>query len=580
LVVELGVPSDAKLVGNVILALSDDLWTQIDLTLFPDGSLKPAYSFDLSSLPLYSTTSRVPVLQIDGISYLTSSFRLEHWVRNIDWTSDQQFSADLAKRVKKFLPTERVAELGGIPAITLALREISSEITGRSDLVAFHERLEGFLHSENLARERAEELFDLVKHSAWITDKIAVSAKSLHDESVPSIRAEIEAQIIADWDRTHMDLIKSRASLVAEINAADIRNKSLLVRVSDVRKKVETAETALSTTIDGVRGALERAPKNHVDRARRIAEQLERAIGISGASGVFPSETPPWGLDDNSSQKSISHSELSTALDQKARRFGMTPIELRYLDALVRAGECVLVGQDCGIVFEAYANVVSGGRIRRQILDLGIVGIDDLWRQPGNGNPTALAHAWTAAKAKPDRAILLVLETIQETYGWRWIMPFQRILRTERPSNLLILLSVTGKPKQDEEDFENSSSGLIRVGVKASDGAEIIAATHNMKLSPGDPTMLVDRFEPMAVPPDEIAHVIGDVLVTRPMDREQATRAASLYMAARITMDLADATELVSSFADHVLGRSIKGPFADLTDRFEPSTPNQNIKKN
>ena len=137
---------------------------------------------------------------------------------------------------------------------------------------------------------------------------------------------------------------------------------------------------------------------------------------------------------------SIGADRLRERLDAEADRWGMDATDLIVFDALLRAGELVvLVDQQDRFLLEAYARSVSGGRLRKLVVDPSMIGLDDLWRQAGSGAPTSFAKAWTAACAHPDQTVLLAIESLNVAPLGFWLPVLSAELHgPARPRNLLV----------------------------------------------------------------------------------------------------------------------------------------------
>jgi hypothetical protein len=106
----------------------------------------------------------------------------------------------------------------------------------------------------------------------------------------------------------------------------------------------------------------------------------------------------------------------------------------------------------------AYGRAVAGGDVRCHALDPSAIGLDDLWRFPGTGRPTAFALAWHRARIAPDTTVLLCLRNLDAAPFHLWLSALHAALQSPaRPRNLLVLGTVIGN-STDEEEYPNSEA--------------------------------------------------------------------------------------------------------------------------
>lgn len=145
---------------------------------------------------------------------------------------------------------------------------------------------------------------------------------------------------------------------------------------------------------------------------------------------------------------------LPKRLADEAESHGVLPQDLALLDGFARAGEIVLLlGDQAELALRAYARCVAGGEIRSHALDPSSIGLDDLWRVPGTGRPTAFALAWHRAQVSPETTVLLCLRDLDAAPFRLWLASLHSVMQApDRPRNLLLLSTSFGLSGGDEEE--------------------------------------------------------------------------------------------------------------------------------
>ena len=560
LIVEHGFSEKLNQDQPLFVKLADDLWACLPIEMIA-GRWKPAKRFDLEKVALHRAVAPPAILEYEGLTFVSSSFRLGLVVREVDLTTDEMFAKALPRRLRQILGDTSPVGPEGFPEIInghdAGLYVRASELLPHQQprLQAFCDRLRSFSLSTRKNFDLIGELFRTIRDqpavSRMIEDEAARIAGSMRD----AIRIEVEAEISETWELNHAKLVADRERLESELTALEARNKAAIGRLSETKKKSEAIERGITEVVDGLRAILERAPKKSSERARLIGRHVEKVLGIGEENTLIPAELPPWSSSVPAEVTDIGPEELKEALSRGARAFAVDAVALERFDALLRAGQLpLLTGSDRDIFVQAYASVATGGSLRRMPLDPGIMGLDDLWRQPGTGQPTAFAHAWVSARAQPQTPILLSFDEIQATSGWAWIAPLADYLGGhDRPRNLLVCMTARRVPHERAEEFGRAVIELPRDAPSLPKEGSV--ASVNRRLGIDEPALTRLKCEAVSQTADRneigklIAAFAGSLDSVRTVER-----AAAIFDASRLTMPYDDAVGLASEFAAFARG--------------------------
>jgi hypothetical protein len=205
---------------------------------------------------------------------------------------------------------------------------------------------------------------------------------------------------------------------------------------------LDKLKTTVSNFIHDLRHEVEASWTHDAGEVGIFAGRIERLLDEEGMSIIpmAPSSIPPWWIPTRAEVGLISSSELQARLAQEAENHGVSIDDLTLLNGFARAGEIVLLlGAQAELSLRAYARAVSGGEVRSHALDPSVIGLDDLWRVPGNSRATALALAWHHARVTPQEIVLVCLRDFDAAPFRMWLASLQAVLASdERPRNLLI----------------------------------------------------------------------------------------------------------------------------------------------
>lgn len=428
----------------------------------PSIELIPLYR----AFPAWKTS-----ITIDGIRYLPRGESMSSQVvQRVDWSSDADFVEHVLKRFRRlgqrFADTEyELPAKHAVAFVARALRESGVLPDGEEDFAQINERLRAQWPLIQTRLADAYEFRELIlgsKPAKQIIDRATARAvANLSD----NLRAELEPEIRRELESEFDTLRRDRDRVLDEIDEVRKELQSLRSERDEVerlcagaRKALKSINATLGEEMANIRESLRDLSAPELPFARAVVARLEAAMGActnEESVSLLPSALPPWGVPARakvSPMRRVTPSELGERLNAEAEAHGIDATDLVALDAFARAGEIVLLlGDSAERALWAYARCVSGGVLRTMSLDPSCIGLDDLWRTPGDHLPTAFAHAWMEARAEPDITVLVCLRGLDATPFQLWLMALESILRSpERPPNLLIVATAACAPDRSE----------------------------------------------------------------------------------------------------------------------------------
>lgn len=365
------------------------------------------------------------------------------------------------------------AEWGDISQALLAVEEIGQFLL---------ESAPGKLALDGAVKRRREAL--IAKMEVEIRGEVELRLSSSHDElstlanevqKLTLSRDELMASVstIKDEKRHADQALQGARTVLDELrtNSEELRGKieHLLLNRSAIRDEIAEAERcrnalanqveSLKTTVTEFRATAQRefdaTGENDDSPLQLLAARLEKQLCADDhpAESLLPEATPPWWRPSSADDAlPISTNDLVDRIVNEAGASGIQAEDLHILDLFARSGELVLVvGPYANAALHAYSRVVSGNCIRTHPVDPSTIGLDDLWRIPGSGRPTALAQAWHQAEVQSDKAVLLCLSNLDAAPFHFWLASLVSVLRSHnRPRNLIVVATLADIPQQDE----------------------------------------------------------------------------------------------------------------------------------
>lgn len=307
-----------------------------------------------------------------------------------------------------------------------------------------HRQVQNDIDAKFLARR--EELASLESEIATRRGELAQAIDNLSNLKVE------EQHCLARIKTSEARFVGIEASNVAAADALlesaerlDLNQKSLseLVKQRDEAERVLNGlRKAISTFILDFRREVENAGADETSELGIFAKRIECLLANESmpVRPMVPSRTPPWWSPASTDSPRIETSALKERLLSEGKIHGVLPSDIVLMDGFARAGEILLLlGAQAELSLRAYARAVAGGELRMHALDPSAIGLDDLWRVPGNSRPTAFAMAWHHARNNPNDLVIICLRDFDAAPFLMWLGSLQAVLSSdERPKNLVV----------------------------------------------------------------------------------------------------------------------------------------------
>lgn len=427
----------------------------------------------IEQVPLYraSSTWRTSA-DIDGVRYLPRGDSMSSQVvRRMDWSSDVDFVEHVLNRFRRlgqrFSDTEyELPAKNAVAFVARALRESGALPDGDEDFAQLNERLRAQWPLIQARLADISDFRDLILESKAAKQIIELATKQAVVDRTANLRAALEPEVRRDLESRLATLRRERDCLLDEIDLVRRDLVSLQSERDDLeglcataRKALQSLNARLGAEMVGIRESLRDLAAPELPFARAVVSRLEAAMG-GHSNGelvpLLPPALPPWGIPAQTARAAppmrVTTFQLGDRLKAEAEAHGIDTTDLVALDAFARAGEIVLlVGEAAERALWAYARCVSGGSLRTMSLDPSCIGLDDIWRTPGDHLPTAFAHAWMEACACPDVTVLFCFRGLDAAPFQLWLAALASTFRSQvRPHNLLVVTTAACAPDQSE----------------------------------------------------------------------------------------------------------------------------------
>lgn len=468
---EVGVELPPLAQGMACVLFADELFAKFRLVReVTSGLARATPSIEL--VPLYRASQAWKTsTEIDGFLYLPRGESMSSQVvRRVDWSSDTDFVEHVLNRFRRFgqrfINTEyELPAKKAVAFVARALRESGALLDGDEDFAQINGRLKAQWPLIEARLADAYAFRDLILESKPAHRIIDQATKQAVANVSTNLRAELEPVVRRELESELGELLRDRDRLVNEID--EMRKELELLRIgrneveelcASARKALKNLNATLGAEMVGIRESLCNLSPSELPFARAVVGRLESAMGAclnEELVPLLPSALPPWGMPDRAGvppTRRVTPPQLGDRLNAEAEAHGIDTKDLVAIDAFARAGEIVLLlGDAAERALWAYARCVSGGILRTMSLDPSCIGLDDLWRTPGDHLPTAFAHAWMEARAVPDVTVLLCLRGLDAAPFQLWLAALEGTLRSAvRPLNLLIIATAACVPDQSE----------------------------------------------------------------------------------------------------------------------------------
>lgn len=551
---ENGLPSSRARPGEAVVRLPGDV------------CVKTTMSYDTSTGLLRARFTRpddLAVLQchpdvaagasVEGIRYVIPGREPYEVVDYVDWSTDSEFLERTLKHIKRVVRTEgrpnEFVKLGidAIGRLAMYLNRLGPPAGTRDPLHRMRARLEGFLPKFQASVDDLDAIVELLEAYRPVEFRISIDVETRKAELDTELRTRLEPLVRAEIEAEHENALSDIRAIRREVEEAEAKRHDLASRLEITEEELTTLRRALRDELAIVHDALADAPAESLSGANEIARRLaERLSKTSMDLNIVPPATPPWGRTGSKSVTPIVQGELRERMEAEARHAGISTTDLLTLDALLRAGELVvLIEPHDRILLDTYADVVSGGRIRKCVVDASIIGLDDLWRQPGSGSPTPLARAWTAARAHPDETLVIVLEYLDAAPLSFWLpLLVTELGSPDRPSNLLVVGTLMASGNTSSEDLHAFRTSVVPLAtIPSAETWMRLALRETRRESVAPPTML-DDSRTRSFDVDAATGLIAELTMIENVHPDAARRAVRVVAAASHTMDVSDSKRL------------------------------------
>lgn len=412
-------------------------------------------------------------------------------------------------------------------------RLLKEAVERRSDALTIgietelRKEIEGSLASR---REEFERLEREVERETSLRDGLRARIATLAQEEADAHDAVQKTKtVLQGLEVDTEDLLRKVEQLQAQKVAMQAMLDEDANRQKALATRVESLQIALIEFQRKAQREFEATGANDESALQALAARLERELGENGETvePFLPSAIPPWWRSTSSSDvRCISKAELDERLAEEAESNGILAEDMHLVDLFARSGELVLLlGDQTEQVVCAYARTVSGGDVRTHALDPSTIGLDDLWRVPTTGRPTAFALAWHQAHVRRDAVVLLCLRDFDASPFHLWLASLAAVLRSpERPRNLLLVATIATVSERDEE-YQGSGAfrhHLVAVEPRADFRAHLAQIVHDEPV--GTPSRLNAPWEL-----DPISQTAFRAIAQSGRNAEVVRRALRLY---------------------------------------------------
>ncbi|SEE27381.1 hypothetical protein SAMN05444161_5297 [Rhizobiales bacterium GAS191] len=470
LVVEAGLQSKVPGTSHVVVALRDGLCVRVRLEKHQGGPGFVAAWEGLNRLAVHVLDPAVFAgNKIGGRLLAVPGVTIGKQVGVTNWCPD----ADLLEAVLKRLRRVSGAEASPISRTQIAplisyLKNAALLPSLGTDLEPVRGRIGTLAASLGENTRGLEELVDLVGRLRPVEARLKAAAAQRRAEIEAELRSELEGQVRAEIEARHTELIAARDRLQNELT--DLEALAGLARQEAAATTAARDElgAALRDELIALQGRLEEAPGSEAVTAAELSARIAARLRARGdESELSPGESPPWARARVRPREPVRKWETAVeTINGAAKYFGFSPDEMLVADVAARSGALVVLPEaEANAFVHAYASAMTCGEVVRQALDPSILSIDDLWRQPGGGRPTAFATAWAAASLDTRRFRVVLLDGLQRTPMNLWIPSLVDVVAgASRPRNLLLFASLSRDvldPARVWQGLESAVTGLV-----------------------------------------------------------------------------------------------------------------------
>jgi hypothetical protein len=561
--VEVGIPISRVLTAEAIFCLGDDLCVRSALM---SDALTGRQKADVHGLQDVALMRRHPQMAAGataaGAMFVLPGREPHEIVDYVDWSPDDEFLERTLKRVRRMdgRGTNIVSlSRNAIETLSLYLRREARPSGDRDPLRRMRRRLADFLPNFEATVDDLDAIVGSLEAYRPVAERISRDVEARRIELDTEMRCELEPVVRRELEAHNSATVAELQRVLQDVAAAEAKRSELQHQVGMLTRSATDLKAALASDLAIVHDALEAAPTDASDDVSAIVRRVSAAIGDTPVGiALTPAATPPWGLGSMSQSARIGVDQLRERLGTEAGGWGVEGADLLIFDALLRAGELVvLVDHRDGFILEAYARSVSGGRLRKLVVDPSMIGLDDLWRQAGSGAPTPFAKAWTAARAHPDRTVVLAVECLNVAPMQFWLPMLSTELHgPDRPRNLLVAGTLAATGDNHRENLAVLRTVTVPLATAPSPGAWMRSALRFAGREPQESATVLEWPEIVPLSVDDTTRLLAGLTGISTLRPNEAGRAVKVMRSASLTMDQADALKLAMDVARVASGES------------------------
>lgn len=458
-IVELGVDPVLFPTSEVVVVVGPNSAVRLRLKQgYHDGKWRPENVDALDALNVYPYDASFHAgVAVSGRRFLLPDAPLGVPTGIVDWTSDIDFLSKVLNKIRRSSSTQhdvdRELTKRTIERLMAAFRDSEMLATDPKSNQAMLERLRVLAPSLKANRAAITEIGAVLLEMPSIEEQIRAAVDQARNTALGGLRSELRPIVQAEIEHEEHEARGRLLELEAQIAAAKSATSGLAQEIAELSSERELQRSGLAEDVEKLLQTFGRT----AEAARHVSELLERyGLGTTSSKTADDAGDAPWAVAEASGADPIDIGELFAELSKREQGKGLPKGALAELDVVARAGEiALLLGDETERLITEYGACVAGGSPWRMSLDPTVIGLDDLWRQPGTGVPTSFARAWNHASSNPDRTVLVVLDDLDAALGCLWLPRLAEHLRSPaRPANLLVLATLvpdatTGGPSRD-----------------------------------------------------------------------------------------------------------------------------------
>jgi archaellum component FlaC len=452
--VETGVKRSGK-VEDVVVALAGDRCVRLKLKPAPDGVRSVADVEGLEALAVYELSPEsFKNSRVDKQHFVIPNVTVGREIGVLDWSLDVDFLERVLRRLRKVASAGTLGQnfpqsRSQVRSVIAALQRADLLPGSGEDLQGMRERLEDFSGQLPKNIKNLEETAKAIAAMSGMTERLARLEVSERARIETEVRGNVERELRQRIERESGGLDKQLERLRSEVETASREAEEVRHEVETLRSGKAVLKAELDGTIARLRETLSGPESDRSSSQAELASELEKAMAGKGVGVDLSSATDaPWTWHSiDIAAAPVSWEDFPDRLRAVAGQFGFGTAELDVADKVARAGRMLVLPQQVAHEFVwCYATAIAAGTFSLQALDPSVVGLSDIWREPGSGRLTPFARSWRRALAIPSRFHLVLFDGLDWTPMDLWLPSFAKILDApDRPRNLVVMGSLSAR---------------------------------------------------------------------------------------------------------------------------------------